>query len=172
MLWPLKGIKNVISQIMDDSGRMVTDHSEKSALFYQEFKRRLGTSIDISMQFNLQTLIRTHSNLESLYQPFSNEEIREVILGLPNDKAPSPNGFSSLFFKKAWPIIRNDMYKLCSDFFFHLADTKSINSSYITLVPKKENPETVSDFRLISLLNSSLKVISKLLANMLQAKAL
>jgi hypothetical protein len=64
------------------------------------------------------------------------------------------------------------MYKLYSDFFFHLAGTKSINSSYITLVPKKENPENVSDFRPISLLNSSLKVISKPLANRLQAKAL
>jgi hypothetical protein len=45
--------RNVICQIVDSSGRMVSDHSEKSALFYQEFKRRLGSTVGCSMQFNL-----------------------------------------------------------------------------------------------------------------------
>lgn len=76
-----------------------------------------------------------------------------------------------MFFKKAWTIIREDIYSLCNDFFSHKADLKSINSSYITLVPKKDNPEIVSDFRPISLLNSSLKIITKVLANRLQPLA-
>jgi hypothetical protein len=45
--------KNVISQILDDSGIMISDHAEKSALIFQEFKRRLGTSVGIFMQFDL-----------------------------------------------------------------------------------------------------------------------
>jgi hypothetical protein len=64
------------------------------------------------------------------------------------------------------------MYRLCQDFYNHVADLKSINHSYITLVPKKDNPETVHDFRPISLLNSSPKMISKLLASRLQPVAL
>jgi hypothetical protein len=43
--------KNVVNQIVDSSGRMIADHTEKSALFYQEFKSRMGCSIPISMQF-------------------------------------------------------------------------------------------------------------------------
>jgi hypothetical protein len=46
---------------------------------------------------------------------------------------------------------------------------ESINGSLITLIPKKDNPRTVNDFRLISLLNYSLKFLTKLLANRLQA---
>jgi hypothetical protein len=64
------------------------------------------------------------------------------------------------------------MYKLCFDFYHHRADLKSINHSYITLVPKKDNPEKVNDFRPISLLNSSIKMVTKLLANRLQPLAM
>lgn len=46
--------RNVISQILDGDGRVVASHSEKSALFFQEFKRRLGSTVDILMQFDLQ----------------------------------------------------------------------------------------------------------------------
>jgi hypothetical protein len=45
---------------------------------------------------------------------------------------------------------------------------ESINSSFITLIPKCDNPITANDFRPISLLNSVLKIITKLLANRLQ----
>jgi hypothetical protein len=38
--------KNAISQIMDDTGRVIHYHAEKSALFWQEFKWRLGSSVD------------------------------------------------------------------------------------------------------------------------------
>jgi retron-type reverse transcriptase len=47
-----------------------------------------------------------------------------------------------------------------------------VNRSFITLVPKKDSPETVNDFRPISLLNSAPKLVSKLLANRLQSVAL
>ena len=164
--------KNVISQIMDDDGRMVSDHNEKSALFFQEYKRRLGSSVDISMQFELNQLFSHLPDLEDLCIPFSGEEIDSIIQNLPVDKAPGPDGFNNCFFKKAWPTIRSDVYRLCDDFFHHCADIKSINHSYTTLVPKKDNPERINDFRPISLLNSSLKVVSKLLANRLQKKAL
>jgi hypothetical protein len=120
--------------VTDENGRMVTVHNEKSALFHHEFGRRLGTSIGISMQFDLQQIIQSSSDLESLCLPFSKEEIDSVILDLPSDKALGPDGFNSLFFRKAWHVIREDMYKLCNDFYSHQADIKSINYSYITLV--------------------------------------
>jgi retron-type reverse transcriptase len=44
----------------------------------------------------------------------------------------------------------------------------SINNSLITLIPKKQSPTTVNDFRPISLLNSCLKLLTKLLADRLQ----
>lgn len=123
------------------------------------------------MQFNLQDIGHEHSNLEHLCIPFTDDEIDNIILELPYDKAPYPDGFNNLFLKKSWPIIRGDFYKLCHDFYHHQDDLKIINHSHITLVPKKDNLKRVHDFRPISLLKSSPKLVSKLLANRLQKVA-
>lgn len=41
------------------------------------------------------------------------------------------------------------------------------NLAQILLIPKKETPARIDDYRLIALLNSSLKIISKVLTNKL-----
>jgi retron-type reverse transcriptase len=53
---------------------------------------------------------------------------------------------------------------------FHNEDIclQNINGSYIVMVPKVANLIKVGDFRSMSLLNSSIKLITKLLANRLQ----
>lgn len=43
-----------------------------------------------------------------------------------------------------------------------------VRISFITLIPKKDSPVTVNDFRPISLLNCSLNLLTKILANRLQ----
>jgi hypothetical protein len=45
---------------------------------------------------------------------------------------------------------------------------ESINSSYITLIPKIDSPMRSGDFRPISLLNTVIKIITKILENRLQ----
>jgi hypothetical protein len=63
--------KNVISQIVDNSGRMILDHTEKSALFYQKFKSRMGCSVPTILQFQLHNIIPLCGNLDHLCLPFS-----------------------------------------------------------------------------------------------------
>jgi hypothetical protein len=45
----------------------------------------------------------------------------------------------------------------------------TLNSAYITLLPKKDGAEQPKDFRPISLMHSFAKLITKLLANRLAA---
>jgi hypothetical protein len=106
--------------------------------------------------------------LTDLIAPFSTEEIDNVIKDLKNDKSPNPDGLNTDLMKKCWPVIKQDFYYLCSFFYEYNICLQSINSSYITLIPKVDNSASVSDFRPISLLNSSVKLLTKLLANRLQ----
>lgn len=121
------------------------------------------------MVFNLNDLLQPVEGLDYLEAPFSKEEIDGIVLDLPNNKSPRPDGYSNKFIKGCWPLIAQDFYNLCERFFEGQVCLRSINSSYIVLIPKKDGPQEVSDYRPISLLNSSLKLLTKLLANKLQS---
>jgi len=112
--------------------------------------------------------ILTMYDLDGLDSDFSQDEIDMVIKSLPNNHAPGPDGFNGLFFKKCWNIIKGDFSRLLQDFCNLNIDIRSINSSMIALIPKKDNPEKVDDYRPISLLNYSLKCITKILSTRLQ----
>jgi hypothetical protein len=99
---------------------------------------------------------------------FLKQEIDSIVVALPSDKSPGPDGFNTNFIKKCWPIISQDFYDLCDQFYHGGVCLRSINASYIVLIPKKDNASLVGDFRPISLLNNSMKIITKLLANRLQ----
>lgn len=91
-----------------------------------------------------------------------------MVKTLPNDKYPGPDGFSNEFIKKCWPIIKMDFYDLCWDFQSNNVCLQSINFSPSSLLSQKMKALLASLTRPISLLNASMKLITKPLANRLQ----
>ena len=123
------------------------------------------------MHFNLQDLYENRVDpqlFQDLEKPFTQEEIDEVVKNLSTKKSPRPDGFNNEFLKACWDIIKLDVTELIIAFHAGNVNLESINTSYITLIPKKEVPMSPNDFRPISLLNGMLKIITKLLANRLQ----
>lgn len=164
----IKHRQNTITLLTNVDGTILYSHEDKANLLWESYKERLGTTEFTSMLFNLEELISHIPNLEWMQEPFMKEDIDSIIANLPTDKSPGPDGFNEDFLKKCWPMISKDFYDLCSAFYDGHLCVQSINASYITLVPKKGSPASVNDFRPISLLNSSIKLITKLLADRLQ----
>jgi len=159
---------NTITSLETEDGRQITEHFEKAALLLEAYKKRMGMTTNPIMQIDLENLIHRHNNLDHLSEPVTREEIDKTIAQMPTDKSPGPDGFNGLFFKKCWHIIKEDIYDLCNEFFAGNLDLKAINSSFITLIPKCNNPSSVNDFRPISLLNSVLKLLTKIMSDRLQ----
>jgi hypothetical protein len=143
-------------------------HLDKEEVLFQAFKDRLGTSQPTSMVFNLSKLIQPVISLSALETPFSRSEIDQIIRNLPANKSPGPDGFNTDFVRKCWPVIASDFYELCDKFYEGSICMESFNGSYVTLIPKHSSPTSVGDYRPISLLNTSMKVLTKILANRLQ----
>ena len=159
--------RNTISQLQNENGVTISDHDGKASLLWTAYKNRMGVTMHPEMRFNLVEFIHVNTDLASLLQPISREEVDRVVKLFPSDKALGPDGFNGLFLKKCWPVVKESFYQLCDDFYNGILNLESINSSFITLVPKILNPVTVNDFRPISLLNRSIKLITKILAERL-----
>lgn len=54
---------------------------------------------------------------EYLLAPISNEDIKNALFSIGNDKALGPNGYSSLVFKKSWDIVGRDFCSAVKNFF-------------------------------------------------------
>jgi len=161
---------NLVNQLQKQDGSILTAHKDKEQHIWEEFKERLGTKEETRFGLNPASVLQASNDLEPLEEPFTETEIESVVKLLPNDKSPGPDGFSNEFMKASWQTIKVDIFNLCNAFHNHNICLRSINTSYITLIPKTHNPVSVNDYRPISLLNTSMKLITKLLANRLQMK--
>jgi hypothetical protein len=94
------------------------------------------------------------------------EEVWEALQSIRDFKAPGPDGISSIFYKRFWPLL-GDMVKKEV-----LSVGSSIpqgwNDTIIVLIPKIKSPNKIKDLRPINLCNVLYKLVAKVLANRLK----
>ncbi|KAL2251939.1 UNVERIFIED_CONTAM: hypothetical protein Sindi_2316200 [Sesamum indicum] len=156
-----------ILQINDENGFTHTDLGEVAHEFvnYQNLlggtRRRL--SVDICY---LRPWVRhsiTDEEANQLFLPLSADDVKQAVFDIADDKAPGPDGYSSRFFKAAWPVVGEEVTRAVLDFFSTGKLLKQINSTILALIPEVHTPMSVNDFRPISCCNVLYKIIAKLL---------
>ena len=156
--------KNHIHRLKLNSG-WVTAHAAKQRLVHNHFKSIMGHGQARTRDFNWEGLTFVQQDLQSLGNPFTEEEVKNAIDQMPSDKAPGPDGFTGAFFKKCWGLIKVDVMRVINLFGnLHSENFHWLNSANIVLLPKKDGAEEVSDYRPISLIHTIAKIISKMLA--------
>lgn len=94
----------------------------------------------------------------------SREELKQAIFHLGATKAPGPDGFNGNFYQASWEEVSETLFALVNNILFKDESFGKFNETNLVLIPKIEGPESVSQFRPISLCNFAFKVISKILA--------
>jgi hypothetical protein len=140
-------------------------HQDKQDVVMQHITDFLSSPSQRTQELNWEALALPKMDLTHLDKPFEEAEIVRAISQLPPDRAPGPDGYTSIFFRKCWHIIRGGvMAAIYSLHALRCGDLNLLNKANIVLVPKKDSAENVSDYRPISLIHAITKIITKVLA--------
>ncbi|CAL5351436.1 unnamed protein product [Camellia sinensis] len=112
--------------------------------------------------------IRSNGTEVELEYTFSEGEIWAPVKECDGNKAPGPNGFNLSCFQKCWKVFKEEMVYFFNEFHCTGRLAKCLTCSFVTLVPKKDCPAGLTDFRPISLIGTVYKILSKVLANRLK----
>jgi hypothetical protein len=100
-----------------------------------------------------------------LYNPVTMEELKDVLFHFKKDKSPGPDGWTIDFFTFFFDLVGEDLLAMVEESRRLGSISGSINSIFLTLIPKTNNPTIFEDFRPISLCNLCYKMISNIIAN-------
>jgi len=92
--------RNLIAYLKNQENVIVWSHEEKEEILYRFYNDLLGTRVERtqSIDWNNLQLCRIEDN--DLDMPFTEEEVEHTIKMLPAEKAPGPDGFTGIFYKK------------------------------------------------------------------------
>ncbi|KAL2248033.1 UNVERIFIED_CONTAM: hypothetical protein Sindi_2655600, partial [Sesamum indicum] len=130
-----------ILQINDDHGATHTEPQEVVNEFVMYYQNLLGGEqrkdvIDLRFLRPWVRHLLSEEDVNSLLLPFTPADVKQAVFDIAEDKAPGPDGYSSGFFKAAWPIVGQEVTSAVLDFFNTGRLLKQINTTLLALIPK------------------------------------
>ena len=96
---------------------------------------------------------------ESLVARFYELEIKSAVWDCGGDKSPGPDGFNFNFIKQFWEILKPNFIRFLDEFYINGIFPKGSNASFIALIPKLNDPQSLNDYRPISLIGCVYKIV-------------
>ncbi|KAF3777823.1 Transposon TX1 uncharacterized protein [Nymphaea thermarum] len=118
---------------------------------------------ELSVELSSISPVVTAEENEYLVSPIRDEEIQWAVFSANKDSAAGPDGFNNQFYCSFWSIIEPDVSLAIKEFFRSSRIVKGINKTHIVLLPKEEGADTLDKFHPISLCNSILKFLTRIM---------
>jgi retron-type reverse transcriptase len=157
-------------KVIESGGIHYFTHKEKERIFTDYYRAILGSEATIQPLIEFREVYTTQLNLSHLSHPFTEQEVYKALRQIPRDKCPGPDGFGSAVYHDFWDIVKPEVFNFFHQFFHEQSQLERNNRSFIVLLKKKEDACTPDAYRPISLLNCSVKLVTKVLALRLQAE--
>lgn len=128
------------------------------------FDAQLRPLLTVGMNFTVRLTEEMNAWLRS---PPHMEGVKYMLWSLPLNKSSGPNGIPLEIFRAHCVTILEGVRAAILHFFLNMHMLTEFNHTYITLIPKKQAPITLSNYHPISCVGTIYKVIAKLLATRL-----
>jgi hypothetical protein len=129
--------KNFIHSLQTENVIALTQNAKHEAI-YQHFLQHTCTYVPRQCYMNFSELRWEPRNLEHLDLPFTEDEIKEVIMAVPKEKAPCPDGYIDRFFSPCWSTIKVDLTNAVQHFYLmNHPGLHLLNQAFVVLIPKK-----------------------------------
>ncbi|KAL0285474.1 UNVERIFIED_CONTAM: hypothetical protein Sradi_7173800 [Sesamum radiatum] len=141
----LRRARQRVYQITSSAGNIETEPPQIAAEFLSFFQSLLGGMRQrraINLEF-LQPLLKhrvTAEEANELVTPVTPAEVRAAFFDIDEHSAPGPDGFSSGFYKAAWPEIGADVVAAVAEFFQSGQLLKQLNATILVMIPKTQVP--------------------------------
>ncbi|KAL0293949.1 UNVERIFIED_CONTAM: hypothetical protein Sradi_6912500 [Sesamum radiatum] len=126
-------VKQRVFQITKASGEVLTEQNDVIQEFILYFQNLLGGSsthrtIELGfLRHELKHIITT-TEASLLIAPVTHLEVKEAFFAIEVESAPGPDGYSSAFYRAAWPVIGQGMFEAVG--IFQNGETSETNKYY------------------------------------------
>ncbi|XP_074278404.1 uncharacterized protein LOC141601995 [Silene latifolia] len=170
--------RNYIAGIKMDNGEWNFDGESIKGLFVQFYSRLFQEGANqinfeeyrptVKDLFSINKEFLSPDDRDALDIRFTPKEVRTAVFQLGPLKSPGPDGIPAIFFHKCWHFIKHDAVGTVLAILNGNSSPEFLNKTFLVLIPKSSAPETVDNFRPISLCNVIMKVITRCITNRLK----
>ena len=111
----------------------------------------------------------TEDMARSLVRTYMKDEVRVALFQMHPSKARGSDGMSPFFFQNFWHIVGHDVTSTVLSMLHSRIYLHKMNFTHIVLIPKKNNPQYITEYRPISLGNVVSRIIFKVLVNRMKS---
>ncbi|KAK1283226.1 hypothetical protein QJS10_CPB21g01808 [Acorus calamus] len=159
-----RSVVNSISRIRTPDGSVLTTPDQIKDHIVQFYNSLLNRDSGAPIPFiEAHSLLSVEDNMH-LLSPVTEEEIHKALFSLKPLSSPGPDSFPARFFQLFWNTVHQDLVEAIQSFFISRRILKQVSHSFIALIPKSLNADSIDQYRPISLCNTLYKIITKVMA--------